>query len=91
LVDHALLSSKNSTFERFSDKSSELVSFILAKLLDAHILLEEDIACVMGEPNSCFDCVKLKLSFMSFSLMGDILRSHLVWLANERFSVIAVV
>jgi hypothetical protein len=78
LVDQALLSSKNSTFERFSDKSSGLISFILDKLLDTHILLEEEIACVIGEPNSCFDCVKLKLSFISFSLIGDILSSHLV-------------
>ena len=32
----------------------------------------------------------MKLSFIIFSLIGDILRSHLVWFAKERFSDIAL-
>ena len=54
------------------------------------MLLEDDTACVIGEPNSCLAWVKLKLSFIIFSLIGDILRSHLVWFAKERFSDIAL-
>jgi hypothetical protein len=60
-------------------------------LLEDQILSEEDEELAMDEPRSCLACVKLKLLLISFSLIGDIFSSHLVWLARFKFSLIALV
>jgi hypothetical protein len=69
-----------------SSKLSLLARF--DKLLEFQILLEEDNEFTKEDPIRVFDWVKLKLSFESCSVIGDILRAHRVWFAKDRFSFI---
>jgi hypothetical protein len=58
------------------------------KLFEDQMLFEDASELVKEDPKSCFACVKSKLLLTSFSLRGDIFRSHLVWLAKFKFSEI---
>ena len=75
---HSLLSSKLFKLVKLlgSSKPSKLDTF--CKLLEFHMLLDEDNELTTEDPMRDFAWVKLKLSLISLWLTGDIFRAHLV-------------
>lgn len=62
---HSLLSSKLSKLLKLLDNSRFSKLDMFCKLLEFHILLEEDSELTTDEPIRDFACVKLKLSLIN--------------------------